>query len=240
MGDFDHGPAVVSSLIASGLLVIVACDLRERRLPNRVTYPLLAGALCSAWVWPDRALGEAVNGCAVAIGIVAALVFLGWGLTRRHHRGPAFGVGDMKLVVVLGAIVGWPLIAWSLLLGATLGGIGAAVALVARQRHHCLWPVPRSRRPSRSPVARVVSLDVGGQDSPIGQNKDPFQFCSNGSGAGFKGASLVPKSFQSRRSSGLHTANMVSTKGALRWRDAGPGDRGATRKPDQAFAVKAR
>lgn len=129
-GHYDAGPAVVSSLIASALLAIAVCDLRERRIPNRVTYPVLAGALCSAWVWPDRSVGAAFIGCAVAIGIVAALVVL----TRRHDRGPAFGVGDMKLVVVLGAIVGWPLIAWSLLLGTTLGGIGAAVALVVRQR----------------------------------------------------------------------------------------------------------
>lgn len=133
-GHYDAGPAVVSSLIASALLAIAVCDLRERRISNRVTYPVLAGALCSAWVWPDRSVGAAFIGCAVAIGIVAALVFLGWGLTRWHDRGPAFGVGDMKLVVVLGAIVGWPLIAWSLLLGTTLGGIGAAVALVVRQR----------------------------------------------------------------------------------------------------------
>jgi predicted branched-subunit amino acid permease len=67
-GHYDAGPTGVSSLIAAALLAIAVCHLRERRIPNRVTYPLLAGTVGVAWAWPDRPANAVfMAGCAVAL-----------------------------------------------------------------------------------------------------------------------------------------------------------------------------
>lgn len=131
---YDLGPALVSSMVAAALLAIAVCDLLERRIPNRLTYPLLVGSVCLSWIWPDRPTIAQFTGMIAAAGIVFAFAALGWALARTYQHGPAVGAGDMKLVLVLGSTLGWPLFLWALFLGSTLGGVAAVLALVTNRR----------------------------------------------------------------------------------------------------------
>ena len=125
---------VFSALFGIGLVMLAGTDFKRRVLPNRLTYSLLIMALAVAWVWPDRSMVDAFVGCAISLGIAAALIALGLIASGGRNPGGAFGVGDMKLIVLLGALLGWPLDATALILGSALGGIAAVVVMIRSGR----------------------------------------------------------------------------------------------------------
>jgi leader peptidase (prepilin peptidase)/N-methyltransferase len=120
---YGLGAAGVIASFASGLLVVLALiDVESRRLPNRIVLPaaavVLAARLATApahWTsWIGAALGAA------ALLLAFALAFPG-----------GLGLGDVKLMLLLGALLGGAIVP-ALLLG-TLAGAAAATALVV---HH--------------------------------------------------------------------------------------------------------
>jgi leader peptidase (prepilin peptidase) / N-methyltransferase len=126
-------PAVVGlGWVAGAAVVLGAVDLATHRLPDRVTYP--AAAVCAVALTVDAAvtgswgaLLRAVLAAAVTGG-VAALVWLAAPV--------ALGLGDVKLLALLGLVLGWA--GWEVLLagiflGLLVGSI-VSVALVATRR----------------------------------------------------------------------------------------------------------
>jgi len=97
---FDStGQILVTAFTASVLLVLAAIDLEQRILPNRIVLPSIAVVLVAQIAFfPDRAL-EWIGAA------VAAAVFLALPLIIR--RG-GMGGGDIKLAVLLGVALGWP------------------------------------------------------------------------------------------------------------------------------------
>jgi len=107
---------------AAFLVLAVERDMRERRIPNWLTFPALAFALAHA-AWSsgiDGALAS-LGGAGAALGVLLVPYALGW-----------FGAGDVKAVMVLGAFLGagilLPVLGWAI----ALGGLLAIGWLVAR------------------------------------------------------------------------------------------------------------
>jgi leader peptidase (prepilin peptidase)/N-methyltransferase len=133
-------PALVAVRPALGALawfaaagvVLAGVDLAVHRLPDRVTGP--AGAVCGAALLADAALTGTWG--ALLRAMVAAVVATGVA-AAGHLASPAgLGRGDVKLLGLLGLVLGWA--GWGVLLtGVFLGlltGAGAALLLVARGR----------------------------------------------------------------------------------------------------------
>ncbi|TMB93650.1 MAG: prepilin peptidase, partial [Chloroflexi bacterium] len=88
---------------------------------------LLAVAFC--WAWPDTSWVWILAGGAVAVGI-AVLIYL-----FSLLFGPeAFGMGDVKMIVLIGFVVGFPAVIVAVLMGTIAAGIVAAVLVVTRIR----------------------------------------------------------------------------------------------------------
>jgi leader peptidase (prepilin peptidase)/N-methyltransferase len=131
------------------ILILTVTDLRVRLLPDVVNWPgFAAGLTFSAFVPPDhglagflvwRFLQVRLPGFAAGIldGILGAAFgsFLLWGLAAgykaaRGHEG--MGMGDVKMIAMIGAFLGLRGTFLTLLLGSLLGsviGIGLIVAL---------------------------------------------------------------------------------------------------------------
>ncbi len=87
------GPHVV--ILFAGLLAGAATDLRAGRVPNVLTFPMMAlGIVTHLVIGPDPWLG--LVGCGAAF----AIHFVGFGLGLEK-------AGDAKLMMGLGACVGW-------------------------------------------------------------------------------------------------------------------------------------
>jgi len=119
-------------LFALIMVIVLFVDLDHRIIPNPVTYPGLAlGLLLALPTGPRGFLASAV----AALG--AGLLFF---LIAVVSRG-GMGGGDVKLAAVMGAFLGWPVIAAGLFISFTLGGL-VGLALLASGRRRRKDPVP--------------------------------------------------------------------------------------------------
>ena len=148
--EFGITQATVKWLFFTCLLeILTVTDLRVRLLPDVVNWPgFAAGLLFSAFVPPGhgfaglligRLLHEQLSGFAAGIldGVLGAAFgsFLLWGLAAgykavRGHEG--MGMGDVKMIAMIGAFLGLRGTFLTLLVGSLLGsliGIGLVLAL---------------------------------------------------------------------------------------------------------------
>ncbi|MGH9862515.1 MAG: prepilin peptidase, partial [Candidatus Acidiferrales bacterium] len=149
---FDFSPAALKAvLLASALIVLVFSDLRDRLLPDVITLPgIVAGFLFALWLpvqdgtaavllwrlagWEPSAvmlsLIEALLG-----GLVGAGLLYGLGeLWYRLRKVEAMGLGDVKMMAMVGLFFGLKLTVLTLLLGSLAGSlIGGAYILLARK-----------------------------------------------------------------------------------------------------------
>lgn len=131
-GHYDAGPAILTAAFGLLLLVASSTDFERRIIPNRITYPAIGAATLVAWAWPDRSLMDIAVGGAVALGVAAALFLFGIVVGGAvGSSATAFGLGDVKLIVLIGLLVGWPAILAALFIGVLAAGAPSVVMLVS-------------------------------------------------------------------------------------------------------------
>jgi prepilin signal peptidase PulO-like enzyme (type II secretory pathway) len=136
---YDAGPAFLTTFFGWALLVLASTDFERRLLPNRLMYPALLAAVLLAWAWPDRNVLSVLAGGAIAAVIGAALFVFGE-ITGSllGVRAAAFGFGDVKLIVLLGLLCGWPAVFTALLYGIVLAGV-VSLVLILRGRSKAVF-----------------------------------------------------------------------------------------------------
>ncbi|MGI8916920.1 MAG: prepilin peptidase [Chloroflexota bacterium] len=124
--------SAVQACWAAALAVIFTVDLRVRYILDVWTAPLALLAVLAAVVLPHPAYPSLLSVLGGgAIGLVVFAAFYGLGLLL--FRQPALGLGDVKLAVLMGLMVGAENILTAVFIGAFLGGL-ASVVLVALRR----------------------------------------------------------------------------------------------------------
>ena len=118
MNVFQWGAVIGASLAAA------LGDVRERRIPNALTFPLLiVGLLWAGWFGGLAGLGEAAGAC-LLLGAPYVLLFVFAG----------GGAGDAKLMGAIGAWLGFKQGVIVLLCVAVIGGVLAIAKAVAKRR----------------------------------------------------------------------------------------------------------
>jgi leader peptidase (prepilin peptidase)/N-methyltransferase len=120
------------ALVAFGAAVVVlvlllAVDLDQRLLPDLLTLPLAAAALLYAMTGQNPLVGSDL-GPALAVALVPPAVL--WLVSLPFGAG-AFGGGDVKLLVGVGLLAGFPRALTGLLAGLALAGVVLVVLLAA-------------------------------------------------------------------------------------------------------------
>ncbi len=123
------GPLMISRLILVSVLVaLFGIDLEHQILPNVITLPGIAVGLLFSVIappgWQDALIGAAL-GAGVLYGIAAAYYFV------RREEG--LGMGDVKMLAMIGAFLGWKAVLVTLVLS-SFSGAAIGLALIAAHR----------------------------------------------------------------------------------------------------------
>ncbi len=130
-----YGPSlllVARLVLACAMIVLFMIDLNERILPNVITLPgILIGLAFSLFLPPG--IGDALIGAAVC-----SLLLWGMGeLVSRVLGKDALGFGDVKMIAMMGAFLGWQLTLVALFLASFAGSIiGVGLVAVTRNRDY--------------------------------------------------------------------------------------------------------
>jgi len=126
-----YGPSLlfVSRVsFGSALIVLFAIDLEHHLLPNVITLPgIVVGFVFSVFLppgWVDSLIGLAVGG--------GGLFLIAEGYYRlRHEEG--LGMGDVKMLAMIGAFLGWKLTLVTLMMASLAGSIIGVLLIVSRR-----------------------------------------------------------------------------------------------------------
>ena len=128
--------ALVRVAFACMLIVLFVTDLQHKILPNAITLPGIAlGFACSLFLppgWRDSLIGIVVGG-----GVLLAIAE-GYYRVRKEE---GLGMGDVKLLAMIGAFLGWKLVLLTLVLASVSGSL-IGVALIASQRGDMKYALP--------------------------------------------------------------------------------------------------
>jgi len=123
---FGYGAELfVYFTFVSALIVVTFIDLKHQIIPDVISLPGIAVGLILSWVMPvgivDALIGVAIGG-GILFGIAAAYLLL----TGQD----GMGGGDIKLLAMIGAFLGWKGVIVTLLLGSFLGAATGVIFMV--------------------------------------------------------------------------------------------------------------
>jgi leader peptidase (prepilin peptidase) / N-methyltransferase len=150
-------PATAALAWAAGAAVVLgSVDLLSHRLPDRVTYP--TALVCAAAFLVDAAvLG---TWAALVRGLLAAAVSFAVGVVAAVLSPDGFGFGDVKLLGLLGLVLGW--FGWGVLMTGVFLGLltGALVSVLLLATRRAGW---RTAIPFGPPLlaGAVLTLALG-------------------------------------------------------------------------------
>ena len=118
------------------LIVLFAIDLEHQLLPNVITLPALCAGLIVSVVMPpgivDALIGALVGGG--VLFLIAEVYF-------RLRREEGMGMGDVKMLAMIGAFLGWKLTILTLILS-SIGGSLAGIVLLVTHRGNMKAAIP--------------------------------------------------------------------------------------------------
>jgi len=147
------GPLMASRLLLICLLIaLFGIDLEHQILPNSITLPAIAiGVLLSLIAppgWKDALIGVVLGG-----GILYAIAW-GYYLWRREE---GMGMGDVKMLAMIGAFLGWKAVLVTLVLSSFAGAF-IGLGLMAVQRGSMKYALPFG---TFLAIGAVVAMFVG-------------------------------------------------------------------------------
>jgi leader peptidase (prepilin peptidase)/N-methyltransferase len=121
LGWWYYGPSallVSRLLLGCALIVLFVVDLEHQLLPHAITLPGIAVGFLISFVaepgWLDSLIGIVVGG-GILLGMAYGYFWL------RHQEG--LGMGDFKMLAMIGAFLGWKLTLLTLMLASLAGSV---------------------------------------------------------------------------------------------------------------------
>lgn len=121
-------PTVAYGLLYSALLVVAGTDLSHKIIPNAITFPGIAVGLLSAATVLPLGFVNGLIGLLVGGGI---LWLLAWASPYLFGK-EGMGGGDIKLLAMIGAFLGWKPALMTIMVGSFLGSLVGISLIAAR------------------------------------------------------------------------------------------------------------
>jgi len=120
------------------LLLIMVVDIRQRRILNVIALPATVLALLISLTQGTRFFYLTFLGALIGVLFFYLLFWFG----KRLYGPGALGFGDVKLAMLLGAMLGFQHILFTLALGLLLAGVTGVILLCAGRRFHLRSTLP--------------------------------------------------------------------------------------------------
>jgi leader peptidase (prepilin peptidase) / N-methyltransferase len=128
-------PLALYSAFAALLLLISLIDLRDRLILDVLTYPSMLAAFAISFFtigWKAALAGGLIAGGALLLIYLLSVLI--------YRRGDAFGLGDVKLGLLIGLVLGSAVALTAVLYGILVGGVMGIVVLAVRRDRRMALP----------------------------------------------------------------------------------------------------
>ena len=121
----------------AALIVITAIDLHHQIIPDVISLPGIGVGLLGSLVLPENTFGASLIGAIAGGGsLFLVAVFYQWVAKRE-----GMGGGDVKLLAMIGAFLGWKAVIVTILLSSLIGSIvGIGIMLLKGKDFKCAIP----------------------------------------------------------------------------------------------------
>lgn len=123
-------PFFASALFASAMIVIGVIDYHHKIIPDAITIPGLVLALGYAAFRPDLSFLGALVGAATGAGFLL-FVYGAYYLVRKKE---GLGMGDVMMMLLVGAVLGWVRTLFTLILASFAGAAVGMAFVVFRKK----------------------------------------------------------------------------------------------------------
>lgn len=128
--DMPPRETVLNLVLASALVVVTFIDIDYFIIPDQITWPSILIAPAAAFVVQHITVRDSIVGILLGGGMLWAFA---WSYEKlRGHEG--MGLGDVKLLAMIGGLQGWQAPLFSLMAGAIVGSAVGLVMMVVRGR----------------------------------------------------------------------------------------------------------
>jgi leader peptidase (prepilin peptidase) / N-methyltransferase len=127
---------VVRLVFACAMVVLFAIDLEHHLLPDAITLPGIIAGLVASFVLPPGIV-DALLGILVGGGVL-------WAIGEAYYRysgQEGMGGGDVKMLAMIGAFLGWKLVLVTLVLS-SVGGSLIGLIVIASKRGGMKFALP--------------------------------------------------------------------------------------------------
>jgi len=129
----EHGMGfefLTYSILGVGLVVVAFIDFDHQVIPDVISLPGVIFGIGIAVFSPQIRIWESVGGAALGAGILAAVRGVYWFVTRTE----GMGRGDVRLLAMIGAFLGWESVPFTLLVGSVVGSAVGISMMIANKR----------------------------------------------------------------------------------------------------------
>jgi leader peptidase (prepilin peptidase)/N-methyltransferase len=123
------GPLLASRLVlGAALIVLFMIDLEHQILPNVITLPGIVVGFLFSLIGPPGPV-DSLAGIALGAGVLYAIA-TGYYLLRKEE---GMGMGDVKMLAMIGAFLGWRAVLLTLVLSSFAGAVFGMVMMALKK-----------------------------------------------------------------------------------------------------------
>lgn len=111
--------------LSCALIVVSFIDLEHQIIPNVVTYPGIPLGVVASFLLSSLTPGDSLIGLVVGGGVLWTVAVL----FRLLRKKEGMGFGDVKLLAMIGAFLGWKAVIFTLVVSSFVGAIAGYLAL---------------------------------------------------------------------------------------------------------------